>query len=97
MPAATRKQACDQGKVSLEELTRLNQIPCKHPEVPMLGTIKFDLPIRRPNNRLVGDCICLAPVRALLTAHRTRLVGISVDVDHVGHWSNYTADAGDPV
>ena len=42
-------------------LLRLNQIPCKYPEVSMLRAIEFDLPVRRPNNRLVGDYISSPP------------------------------------
>jgi hypothetical protein len=61
----------------------------------MHGAVEFNLPIRRPNNRLVGDCIRLAAIRALLAAHRTRLVRASVNVHHVGHWPDYTADTGD--
>jgi hypothetical protein len=60
----------------------------------VLGAEEFDFPISRPNDWFIGDCIRLAPVRALLTAHRTRLVGVSVDVDHVGHWPDYSADTG---
>jgi hypothetical protein len=63
----------------------------------MFGTVEFDLPIRGPNNRFVDYNLRVAPVCALLTAHRTRLVGTSVDVKHVGHWPDYTADTGNRV
>jgi hypothetical protein len=63
----------------------------------MLGAIEFNFPIRGPNNRLIDDYICLAAVRALVTAYRTRLVGASVDVNHVGHWPDYTADSANRV
>jgi hypothetical protein len=60
----------------------------------MLGTMEFNFPIRRSNNGFVGNGIRWAAVSALLTADRTRLVRASVDVDHVGHWPDYTADTG---
>jgi hypothetical protein len=59
----------------------------------MHGAVEFDFPIRRSNSRLVGNCIRLAPIRALLAGHRTRLVRASLDVNHVQHWRDYTADA----
>jgi hypothetical protein len=57
----------------------------------MLGAVEFDFPIGRPDDRFVSNCIGLAAVRALLTAHRTRLVGASVGVNHVGHCVDYIA------
>jgi hypothetical protein len=63
----------------------------------MLGAIEFNFPIRRPNNRFVGNRICVAAVRAFLTAHWTRLVRTPVDVHHVGHVPDYTADTGDRI
>ena len=63
----------------------------------MLGAIELDFPIRRPNDRLVGECIRLAAVRALLAAHWTCLVGTPVDVHDVGHWADYTANLGNRV
>jgi hypothetical protein len=59
----------------------------------MFGAVEFDFPISRPNNRFIGNRIRVAAVRALLTAHRTRFVRASVDVNHVRHWPDYTADA----
>ncbi len=79
------------------ELLRLNQISCQNPEVSMLGAVEFDFPIGRPNDRLVGNSIRVATIRALLAANRTRLVRASVDVNHVRHFPDYTADAGDRV
>jgi hypothetical protein len=58
----------------------------------MRGAVEFNFPIRRSNNRFVGNSIRVAAVRALVTADRARLVRASVDVDHVGHWLDYTAD-----
>ncbi len=63
----------------------------------MLGAVEFDFPIGRPNNRLVGNSIRAATIRALLAANRTRLVRVSVDVNHVRHLPDYTADAGNRV
>jgi hypothetical protein len=63
----------------------------------MLGAIQFNFPISRPNNRFVGYSLRVAPVRALPTTNRTRLVRTSVDVNHVRHWPDYTADAGNRV
>jgi hypothetical protein len=63
----------------------------------MLGAIQFNFPISRPNNRFVGCGLRVATVRALLTAHRTCFVGGSVNVNHVGHWPDYTADLGNRV
>ena len=60
----------------------------------MVTAVEFDFPIRRPNDRLVRHSIGIAAIRALLTAHRTRLVRICVDVNHIGHSQDYTADAG---
>jgi len=60
----------------------------------MLGAVEFDFPIGRSNDRFVGNSTRVAAVRALLTAHRTCLVGASVNADRVGHWADYTADAG---
>lgn len=63
----------------------------------MLGAVQFDFPIRRPDNRLIGHRIGVAAIRALLTADGTRLVGVCVDVNDVGHSLDYTADAGKQV
>jgi len=63
----------------------------------MLGAIEFNFPIRRPNNRFTGNSTRVAAVRTLLTAHRTRLVRVSVDVNYVRHRPDYTADAGNRV
>ena len=60
----------------------------------MLGTIEFNFPISGPNDRLVGYNLRVAAVGAFLTAHRTRLVRTPVDVNHVRHWPDYTANAG---
>ena len=59
----------------------------------MVRAVEFDFPIRRPNDRLVRHSIRIAAIRALLTAHRTRLVRIGVYVNHIGHSRDYTADA----
>jgi hypothetical protein len=84
-----------QKQISFQSaLLPLNQIPSQNPEVSMFGAMQFDFPIRRPNNRFVGNSIRVAAVRALLTAHRTRLVRASVDMNHARHWPDYTADAG---
>ena len=63
----------------------------------MFGAVKFDFPIHRPDNRLIGHSIRVAAIRALLTADGTRLVGVCVDVNDVGHSRDYTADAGKQV
>ena len=63
----------------------------------MLRAVEFDFPIRRPNDRLALHSVRIATIRALLTAHRTRLVRICVDVNHIGHLRDYTADAGNQV
>jgi hypothetical protein len=76
------------------DLFRLNQTPCQNLEMSVLRAIEFNFPIRRPNYRFVYNGTRIAPVRALLTTHWTCLVGSSVNVDRVGHWTDYTADAG---
>lgn len=63
----------------------------------MLGAIEFDFPIGRPNNGFVANCIRLAAVRTHSTADGARLVRTPVDVNHVGHEANCTADSGSDV
>ena len=63
----------------------------------MLRAIDFDLPIRRPNDRYIRDRTGVSAIGAFLAAHRTCFVGGSVKVNHVGHLSDYTADACDRV
>lgn len=58
----------------------------------MLGAVEFDFPSNRPNNRFVGGRIHIAAVRAFMAANRARLVRVSVDMHHVGHRPDYTAD-----
>ncbi len=81
MHAAVREQECRREKISFEVFTGLNKISGQNPEVSVLGAVEFDFPIRRSNNGLVGECIRLAAIRALLAAHRTCFVRGSVNVD----------------
>ena len=60
----------------------------------MLGAVEFDFPVSRSDNRFVRNSIRVAAVRALLTAHWTRLVRASGDVNHVGHWPHHLVTGG---
>ena len=61
----------------------------------MLGTIQFDFPIGGPNDRFARNRVRLTAICTLLTANWTDPERASVDVNHVGHNANHTADWAD--
>jgi len=70
---------------SAATLRRLDQASGKYRKSSVLGTVQFDFPIGGPDDRLADEIFHAAVVRTFMTADRTRLVRISVDVNYVGH------------
>jgi hypothetical protein len=61
----------------------------------MLGAIQFDFPIRRPNYRFANEAAFPAVIGTFVPADGACVVRASVDVNHVGHNANHTADWAD--
>jgi hypothetical protein len=68
-----------------ESLCRLDQFSGKHRKCSMLGAVQFNLPIGGPDDRLADQIFHAAVIGTFITAGRTRLVRVSVDVNYVGH------------